>query len=444
MKLEDFQNWLNKFLNFEKTQTKNIFWLESMKFLCEKFDNPQDKIKCIHVAGSKGKGSTCAMISSVLENAGYKCGVYSSPHISDFRERIKTPTYFFEDSVYEKSADELTETVDSIPLSLLPGQRPLTWFELVTVYAFLCFKNAGCDYAVYEVGLGGRLDSTNVVNPLVSVLMPIEKEHVEFLGDTIEKIAGEKAGIIKPGVPCVVSFQKYQEAVQVFVSKAKELNSPVSLVKNKISQLETRFLDSGKMNVKFNFVEDSFQESYDFNLRLFGQVQAENSAAAVTALKIAVPSLSKKQIEEGLSKAFLPGRFQIEKLNQTTLVLDGAHTPNSIKNTVETFRKIFHDEKPVVLFACAADKDVEQIVPYFRNFPLQLILTKPGTVRSSDISGAAGTFENLGIEFIREDDCQQAVKKAVEKADSSHSPLLVTGSFYLLAEVEKFLSEINQ
>ena len=183
MVLSDFYKWLDNYLNFEKSQTKGIFWLESMRFLCGKLSNPQDKIPCIHVAGSKGKGSCSAMISSILEEAGYKCGVYESPHISDFRERIGTAHSFFEDIIYEKSADELTSLVDSIPVSELPGQRPLTWFELVTAFGFLCFKNAGCNFVVYETGLGGRLDSTNIVKPLASVLMPIELEHTEFLGD---------------------------------------------------------------------------------------------------------------------------------------------------------------------------------------------------------------------------------------------------------------------
>ena len=192
MKLSDFLKWLDGFLNFEKAQTKNIFWLDTMRFLCARLGNPQDSIRCIHVAGSKGKGSVCAMSASIIESAGYSCGLYMSPHIVDFRERVTTPHGFFDDSIYESASKELYETVCEIPKDELPGSRRFTWFELVTAFAFLCFRNAKVDFAVYETGLGGRLDSTNVVMPLVSVLMPIELEHTEFLGGSIEKIAAEK------------------------------------------------------------------------------------------------------------------------------------------------------------------------------------------------------------------------------------------------------------
>ena len=210
MKLANFEDWLNKFLNFEKTQKKNIFWLETMNFLCEKFNNPQNEIPCVHIAGSKGKGSTSVMIASILEEAGFKCGIYTSPHIIDFRERIKRPFSFFEDWVYEQAADELVCGIESILPEELPGQRAITWFELVTLYSFLCFKIAKVDYVVYEVGLGGRLDSTNIVKPLLSCIMPIELEHTEFLGNTVELIAEEKAGIIKKDIPVLISFQKYE------------------------------------------------------------------------------------------------------------------------------------------------------------------------------------------------------------------------------------------
>ena len=249
MKLEDFLSWLDSYLNFEKTQAKNIFWLDSMKFLCQKLGNPQDQIPCIHVAGSKGKGSVSQMLSKIMEKSGKKCGVYQSPHIIDFRERIRSSSGFFEDQVYEESADQLVNLISSIKTAELPGQRPLTWFELVTVFAFLCFKNASCDFVIYETGLGGRLDSTNVVNPLLSVITPIEKEHTEFLGDTIEKIAGEKAGIIKNNRPVIVSLQNYQEAENVFYKKSLETKSPIIFVKDYIKNYSIKYEKSNLNSV---------------------------------------------------------------------------------------------------------------------------------------------------------------------------------------------------
>ena len=203
----DFETWLNQFLNFEKTPEKNIFWLETMRFLCEKFGNPQNSYKKIHVAGSKGKGSVCAFISSILEESGLKTGLYTSPHILSFYERISSAHSLFENEIYKKAENEMLSNEDFFKREHLPERRAATWFELVTLFAFLTFRQAHCDVSVLETGLGGRLDATNVVLPEVSVIMPIELEHTEFLGDTIEKIAYEKAGIIKEGIPVVCAHQ---------------------------------------------------------------------------------------------------------------------------------------------------------------------------------------------------------------------------------------------
>lgn len=441
MTLIDFHKWLDNYLNFEKSQAKGIFWLDSMKFLCGKLMNPQDKIPCLHVAGSKGKGSCSAMISSIIEEAGFKCGVYTSPHITDFRERIGTAHSFFEDEIYEKSADELTQLVDSIPLSELPGERPLTWFELVTVFAFLCFKNAKCDFAVYEVGLGGRLDSTNVVKPLASVIMPIELEHTEFLGDTIEKIAGEKAGIIKKGIPAVIAPQNYAEANKVFQKKCAETGSECIFVKNTTKNLLWKYNSNGTMHVEFeipvlasggNKNEDETKISTD--LRLLGKVQAFNAATAAEAIKTALPEISSEKISRGLSKAFLPGRFEIHR----NIVLDGAHTVKSISNTIETLNSVFPGKKANLVFACAGDKDIKDIVPLFKEKFSSIIFTEPKTVRHCDAEKTFQAAKENGISGKIEKDVGRAINSALESAENKDI-VLITGSFYLVAEAKQLL-----
>lgn len=433
MILSDFHKWLDNYLNFEKSQAKGIFWLESMRFLCEKLSNPQDKIPCIHVAGSKGKGSCSAMISSVIEEAGYKCGVYTSPHISDFRERIGTAHSFFEDEIYEKSADELTSLVDSIPLSELPGERPLTWFELVTIFAFLCFKNAKCDFVVYEVGLGGRLDSTNVVKPLASVLMPIELEHTEFLGDTIEKIATEKAGIIKKGIPAVIAPQNYPDADKVFKEKCAEIGSKCIFVRNELKNLSYKYNPDGTMHVDFN-LEDETEISTD--LRLLGKVQALNAATAVKAIKTALQEITIKTIETGLSKAFLPGRFEIIK----NIVMDGAHTVKSVSNAIETLNSVFPGKKAHLVFACAGDKDIKDIVQLFKGKFSSIIFTEPKTVRHCDAEKTLRIAEELGVHGKIEKDIALAIK-SVQKTAENKDIILITGSFYLVAESKQILKD---
>ncbi len=431
MTLSDFQKWLDNYLNFEKSQTKGIFWLDSMRFLCEKLSNPQDKIPCIHVAGSKGKGSCSAMISSVIEEAGYKCGVYTSPHIADFRERIGTAHNFFEDEIYEKSAAELTSLVDSIPLSELPGERPLTWFELVTVFAFLCFKNAKCDFVVYEVGLGGRLDSTNVIKPLASVLMPIELEHTEFLGDTIEKIAAEKAGIIKNEIPAIIAPQNYTEAEDVFKEKCSETGSRCIFVKNELKNLSYKYTSNGTMHIDFS-LEDKVKISTE--LHLLGKVQALNAATAVTAIKTVLPEISDKTIETGLSKAFLPGRFEVLK----NIVMDGAHTVKSISNAIETLNSVFPGKKAHLVFACAGDKDIKDIVPLFKEKFSSITFTEPKTVRHCDAEKTLKIAEEHGIPGKIEKDVSSAIKSALKTAENKDI-ILITGSFYLVAEAKQLL-----
>ena len=206
-----FENFAEEYLNFEKTPKKNIFWLDTMEFLCKRLSNPQDCCPSFHVAGSKGKGSISKMIACILEEAGYYTGLYSSPHILNFNERIGTVSGPFPEEVYEKSVKQLIDSITSIKTEELPGKRPVTWFELATLLGMLCFKNAGIKYAVYEVGLGGRLDATNVITPLCSCISQIELEHTEYLGNTEELIAAEKGGIIKQEIPVIVSGQKESE-----------------------------------------------------------------------------------------------------------------------------------------------------------------------------------------------------------------------------------------
>lgn len=428
MTLESFQKWLDNYLNFEKTQTKNIFWLESMKFLAEKLGNPQDKIKCIHVAGSKGKGSCSSMIASIISRCGFKCGVYSSPHISDFRERITLNGAFFPDEIYEKSAEELTKTVDSIPLSELPASRPLTWFELVTLFSFLCYKNAGCDWVVYETGLGGRLDSTNIVKPLVTVLMAIELEHTEFLGDTIEKIAGEKAGIIKQNTPAVIALQNFKEAENVFEAKCREMNAESIFVKDKLSKLEYKYDENGKMAVSLTINN----KVYSADLKLPGKVQAQNAAAAILAVKKVLPEISVTQINQGLSEATIPGRFEIHR----NIILDGAHTVKSISNTIQTLKEIFPHKKYHLLFAIAGDKDINDIIPLFKNQFKTITFTEPETVRHCDSSKAFKIAESLKIPSILKKNLTEAFSTLRTKLKNDDI-LLVTGSFYLVSEVKK-------
>ena len=442
--IDVFLDWLSDYLNFEHNPKKNIFWLDTIDFLCKRFDNPQDYAPCIHVAGSKGKGSVSKMIACILEEAGYSVGLYASPHMTDFRERICKPSGFFDESVYEEAIKELVPNVDSI--INLPGDRPITWFELVTLYAFLCFRKAKVDWSVFEVGLGGRLDTTNDIRPKICCITPIELEHTEFLGDTLEKIAAEKAGIIKNCTPVVIARQPTESVKIVFREKAITRHAPYYYVDEMINNASYCFNTTSK-KMKVHFESDIFNRPIETQLSLLGQMQAQNAAQAAITVRKIFPNLSEDIIERGLAKAKLPGRFEIveniknyEQIKH--LILDGAHTCNSIRLTIDTLHKLYQDQKVNLLFACAADKDIKDIAPLLKDNFEHMYITKPGAKKHSDIAAEIEAFSKTNSPFTANADYKFIIKKAFEDSAKKGITLLVTGSFYLIAEVKYYLMSL--
>ncbi|QTQ11892.1 bifunctional folylpolyglutamate synthase/dihydrofolate synthase [Treponema parvum] len=514
--IDKIEKWFDSFLNFEKLPQKNMFWLDTVKFMCRKLGDPQDESPCVHIAGSKGKGSVSAMISSILEEAGYRTGLYTSPHILEFTERIGSAHGKFENEVYEAAFDELKNLMSTITGGNVSGsgghiaragnsvnlrdsfgtvtKRPVTWFELVTVYAFLCFKHAHTNFNVFEVGMGGRLDATNVIVPDLCVLTPIELEHTQFLGDTIEKIAGEKAGIIKDKIP-VISADQNIEAENVFRKKASEKCAPLKFVSEMMDKSKCGFsyltgencvsaagfepkcikeytslqtfygtmpsdpapaasipassiavhsalAPSPVKTVRMNIRMESplFSRPISAALQLLGRVQLENAKLAACAIKTLFPLIDESIIERGLEKAKLPGRFEIAKED---LVLDGAHTVNSIGFTVDTFNSVFKQRRAHLLFACAADKNVFDIALVFKNRFEKITLTRPGNAKKSDLSRMSEAFTKAGLKFTENEDHVSAIKNALYEAKKDGAVLLVTGSFYLVAEVKKIIDNLD-
>ena len=448
-------DWLDSYLNFERLPKKNIFWLDTIQFLCNRFNNPQDVYKSVHIAGSKGKGSVSAFVSSIIREAGICCGLYTSPHIQYLIERITEAGKFFPENVYDAAFKEMVPRIESIIPEQLPNEREITWFELMTLYSFLCFKQAGCTWAVFETGLGGRLDATNIIKPEVCIITPIELEHTEYLGNTIPLIAAEKAGIIKRGVPVFLSHQK-DEALEVFKKKANEQDTPlfyyddfVRGVEYELPSYKTTNYDTMKVRIDFGTL---FSRPLETNLMLIGKVQAENAALAAAAVKHIMPDISEEVIESGLSKAELPGRFEIinNPYGSNKMVLDGAHTSNSLSGTIETFKKTFGNGN--LLFACAEDKDMNALVHVILDADCpfhKVYLTRPGELKKSDLGRLSEYFfaylstrDDLKDRLccITEADYKKAIENAMREAGESGEPLLVTGSFYLVSEVKQTLS----
>ena len=453
--LDRFEQFAAGYLNFEKTPAKDSLWLEGMRYLCERLGNPQEGIPCVHVAGSKGKGSTAAMIACALKEAGYNVGLYTSPHVSHFVERIGGARRAFDESVYDRAVSQLIATIKDSETSFPQGRRP-TWFELATALCFLCFKEAGVDFAVYEVGLGGRLDSTNVVTPRCSCITGIEKEHTQWLGDTEEQIAREKAGIFKQGVPAVV-FSPKPSLKEVFRQAAQETGCPLIFADEVYSSSAPvhkiiRSPNSGKVcAIKTDLTLSSphLSRPLKLSLSLPGAFQAHNAACAAISLKQAIPNIDEGAIERGLSAASLSARFEVLSLEGTrwqncTLVVDGSHTPSSVEHTLRTFFDAFPESDfphPVLLFACARDKNVEAMVPLFKGKFKRTFLTTPGESPRADLDKTRLAFDRAGIPYTASLDCRKATSGALDEGATHGGVVLAAGSFYLAAAIKSFLNE---
>ena len=414
-----------------------------MNFYAQNFNNPQNAYKSVHVAGSKGKGSVSIMISSILKERGYKTGLYTSPHVEDFRERITLAGSFFSDNTYSNAYSEIINGFTTLlkkDASLDP-----TWFEIVTMLSFLIFKNEKCDWAVFETGMGGRLDTTNILLPECSVITPIELEHCQYLGDTKEKIAKEKAGIIKKE-RAVFCFDQEDGVLEVFREKAKEMNSPFYYLPNIVTHLETQAkLDGLKVKIEFDKnseVGSLFKRGIDTTLSFIDAVQAKNAALSSIIAKYLLKDVTEEEIERGLSKAWLPARFEVF-CAKPLVIADGAHTEKSIEYCVKTYEAV-SKEKCIVLFACAEDKNTSLIAPIFECIAKKIYITIPGTFKKSNIEKASQDFrecyQNSTVEYTSSPDYKNVIKTAFEDAKTLKCPLLITGSFYLVAEAKKIIA----
>lgn len=437
---EAFTKWAERFINFEKNPKKDLLNLKTMQRYAEYFGNPQEAYKTIHLAGSKGKGSVSTMISSILKEAGIKAGLYTSPHVMDFRERISLSGVFFSDEAYSSAYSKIISGIEDMmkkDQSLDP-----TWFEIMTALAFLLFKDERCVWGIFETGMGGRLDTTNILKPQACVITPIELEHCQYLGDTIEKIAFEKAGIIKRNTP-VFCFKQEENALKVFREKALQMNADFFYLPEILKNIESEpSFDGLKIKIEFNKTDEAgklFTRPLVTALSLHDGIQAQNAALAACTVKYLFPKMSEDTIESGLSKAWLPARFQILR-KEPAVIIDGAHTQKSIELCIGTYSKLT-DKKCISVFACADDKKTETIAPLFKNITEKIYITIPGSFKKSDIektySDFVQTYSGSGIEVIKDENFISLLEKVLKEAENKKQPLLITGSFYLAAEAKK-------
>lgn len=374
--------------------------LDNIEKLCAAFGNPQNDLKFIHVAGTNGKGSTCSILASILKEQGYKTGLFTSPHIQDFRERIRVNGQMTPESFVIKATNKIKNT----ELDFEPS-----FFEISFLLALLYFQDQECDICVIETGLGGRLDATNVITPILSLITNISIEHTQFLGNTIQSIASEKAGIIKPHVP-IITAEKKDEALVVFNQKASEVNAPF-----------------GKMT-EFT-IPDSFP--------LLGTYQKDNFNLAMSGLdciKELFP-VTDVAIDKGLKNltknSGLFGRLQIVD-SDPTLIFDVSHNTDGIEKTLSFIQKNVKGNLHL-LYGTSADKNLEEIFPLLKSAKANYYFTTFSNSRSAKMDQLrlkADEFEIEGLFFENPKKALEHVQSIANKEDT----ILVFGSFFLIAD----------
>lgn len=435
--------YIEAFTNLERSQEKREYRLERMRFLLEQFGHPETGVRYVHVAGSKGKGSTATFIAAAFAEAGIATGLYRSPHVESYRERITLASAEFADEFYIDLVETVRSGLDRIRSR--PDEDPIepTTFELLTLMAFLAFKRSACDWAVLETGIGGRLDATNVIFPEASVLTPVELEHTDILGSTLEAIAGEKAGIIKPHAP-VFSSAQAPSVLEVFRGRATLLGCEFTLTPDQVTVTETVPTTGGTW-IALQFADGEMLET---RLRLIGAIQAENAALAALVVRRLLPEIGRESLQRALASAFLPGRMEMASTSPEIL-LDGAHTPSSVEKVAGTFRKLYPDPDTggILLFAAVDGKRQEEMAALLSPLFRQIIITTPGFFKPSTPERTLRIFLAHNPDAVLIADPAEALREAVARARRSDSapplPILVTGSFYLVAEVRKLVRQLT-
>jgi len=398
--------------------------LEVTEALLEKLGNPQRGLKCIHVAGTNGKGSVCAMIEAVLRASGFKTGLYTSPHLFRFNERFRINGRDIPDPVME----QLIADVEAAAQSL--DTRPATFFEIATAMAFEYFKREKVDYAVIETGMGGRWDATNVIQPLLSVITRIDFDHDEYLGSEIEKIAGEKAGIIKPGVP-VICGPMPVEAEAVIYKEALEKKAPIL---GSDDAVFFKLLEKRRDDQLIN-IEVSGREYPNIRLPLAGSFQLENCGIAVAALEdLAGAENIRLQMKRGLEAVKWPGRFQLIQ-QKPPVLYDGAHNVCGARALFETLGETFPGFGNGFFFSFMKDKDVEGILKTLEPAVEKAwAFTLPGD-RAMKAEEIAEIGKRIGLEIT-----PAATPQPVLDWLNAGKKRLVcfTGSLYLPGELKKY------
>ncbi len=407
--------------------------LDRIKLLLDYLGNPQDGLKAIHIAGTNGKTSTSRMIERLLRSLDLRTGLYTSPHLVHPRERISIDG----EPISVKNFEEVFRQVEpflEIVDEKIPGGS-VTFFEVLTAMAFVSFSDTPVDVISLEVGMGGRWDATNVLTPMVSVITPIDLDHQEYLGNSIEKIALEKTGIIKENIPVIVSNQS-KDAAKIILAKAIENNSPIIREGIELDVLE-RSVGIGGQQLT---IANPYGTHSELFLPLFGKHQASNAAVSLTAVEAFLDrQVDHDLVQEAFAEFSSPGRLQILKRNPT-IVIDAAHNPAGIRATKQGITESFQFDNLILILAFMGDKDVDQILEELKGFAQVVILTQTNSIRALSVVDLAKKVKNISQFATRiesSDNSSEAIKLAMNLAKDlgNSAGIIALGSVVLAGEI---------
>ncbi|QSR88307.1 bifunctional folylpolyglutamate synthase/dihydrofolate synthase [Methylacidiphilum caldifontis] len=393
--------------------------LQNIERLAQEMGNPHKNLNFIHIAGTNGKGSTAAFIASAMKASGIKTGLYSSPHLISIRERIQVNGKSITKLQFSRWISEIQEKIQNIRLN--QKEFACTFFEILTMVAILEFSRCKVDWVIWETGLGGRLDATNFIVPRLSVITNIDYDHTQYLGDSLELIAAEKAGIIKKGVPVVVGNLR-GEALEVIRNHAAKNEAPL------VEVCQTVSMRTIKLDYKEHWVEIS---GYPFCLGLRGSHQLENAACAFVCLQLLFSGdnhLSLQNIQQGFKTVCWPGRFHLLWENPLCII-DGAHNEAAIDRLVASWEKIFGNEPYHLVFGVLRDKNFALMSNILKKKAKAVTLIKPPTSRGLDPLELVPFFDDLKIQICSS---WHDFKLSLGKTSL---PILVTGSLYLIGHI---------
>lgn len=436
--------YLSDRVDFERTRPSRLapdaFKLDRMRAILEKLGDPHRAIRSVHIAGTKGKGSTCEMTASCLEACGYTVGLYTSPHLVDIRERIRINKRLIPHADFTRLVGKVGEAAASVEETF----GPATFFEILTALAFVYFAEQAVDIAVIEVGLGGRLDSTNVITPEVAAITAIGLDHTQLLGDTPEKIAREKAGIFKPGVPALTIQQK-PSVLEVLKEEAAKVGSTLHVVGQEID-FSVRFENSPSQGPHARVCLTTPRNSFEhLRVPLRGEHQALNCGLALAILdKLAERGFRtpESKVTLGLERTELAGRLEVARAGHR-LLLDVAHNEDSIRALMRAIGAHFSYDSMVVVFGCCGDKDIPAMLQQIALGADKVVFTRVASnPRSADPRDLHRKFVELTGKMSQvAKDLPEALRIAA-RAVARDDLICVTGSFYLVGEAKKYLQSL--